>query len=72
MPNDQQRGEYMAGARASWDAGYVQSGLKKKVDKRLKDLEKKYVPKEVEKYGSATAIILKIVVQKQLSVTWSF
>lgn len=63
---------YIDASRTAWDAGYEQSGLKKMVDKRMQDLEKKYVPKEVEKYGSATAIVIKVIVQKQLTLTWSF
>lgn len=67
-----QHDTYMDAARTSFDAGYVQSGLKPMVDKRLQDLERKYVPKEIEKYGSATAIVLKVIVQQQLTLTWSF
>lgn len=67
-----QHDRYVDAARKAWDGGYVQSGLKPMVDKRLKDLERKYVPKEIEKYGSATAIVLKVVIQQQLTLTWSF
>jgi hypothetical protein len=71
--NDQKSHDrYMDAARTSLDGAYIQSGLKPEVDKRLRDLEKKYVPKEIEKYGSATAIVIKVIMQKQLTLTWSF
>lgn len=71
-PNEQVKDEYMRAARQAFNGGYVQSGLKPMVDKKLKSLERRYVPKELEKYGSVTAIIIKTVVQQQLSVSWSF
>lgn len=68
----QQYDRYMDAARHAFDGGYVQSGLKPIVDKNLKDIEKKYVPKEVVKYGSTTAIVVKVIVQQKLTLTWSF
>lgn len=70
--NQVQHDRYIDGARSSFDAGYIQSGLKPEVDKKLKDLEVKYVPKEVEKYGSVGAIVIKVIFQKQLTLSWSF
>lgn len=70
--NLQQKGQYMDAAHTAWDGGYVQSGLKPMVDKQMKDLERKYVPKEIEKYGAVSAIVLKVIIQQQLTLTWSF
>lgn len=64
--------EYMNAARMSWEASYRQSGLKKTVDQKLKRFERKYVPKYVLKYGSATAIIVKVVAEEKLVLTWEF
>lgn len=63
---------YMDAARQSFNAGYIQSGIKPVVDKQLKDIERKYVPKVVLQYGSTTAIIVKTLVQGKLTLTWSF
>jgi hypothetical protein len=70
--NPTQHDRYVDAAKQSFNAGYEQSGLKKNIDKELKDLEVKYVPKDVEKYGSVTVIVIKVIFQKELSLSWSF
>jgi hypothetical protein len=70
--NPAQQSRYIDASRNAFDAGYIQSGIKPNVDKLLGDYERRYVPKELEKYGSVSAIVLKVIVQKQLQLTWSF
>ncbi len=72
QPKEPVREEYISAARTAFEGGYRQSGLKAKVDKELGKLEKKYVPKVISKYGSFTAIVIKTLNDKQLTLTWTF
>lgn len=49
-------------------ASYKQFG----VDKKVKKLEKEYVPKEIRKHGKWIAIGIKLVNEKKISYEWTF
>ena len=54
------------------DAAYVQTGVKANVDQLANHLEKQYVPKELEKYGGTLAAILKSIMDRALTLKWTF
>lgn len=67
-----QHDRYETAARAASSGAYIQSGMKLQVDRQLRDFERKYVPKYIGKYGSATVIILKTITDQRLTLMWSF
>jgi len=71
-PDIQQQDRYMSAAGKALTCGYIQSGMKRTVDKGLKDFERRYIPKPVAKYGSMTVIVIKTIQQGQLTLVWSF
>jgi hypothetical protein len=70
--DNRQYNQYLSASREAFNAGYVQSGLKPAIDKSLKDIERKYISKDLAKYGSITAIIIKTISEERLTLTWSF
>lgn len=63
-PAGETKDAYKALAKAS----YVQSGYNKKV----KQLEKRAIPKDVREYGGWITGLTKIAVEKKISVEWTF
>jgi hypothetical protein len=49
-------------------AGYIQTGL----DKKVKVLEKKYVPEVVRENAGWMTLIIKITNEKKISYEWTF
>lgn len=64
VPAGQAEDAYRALAKAI----YVQT----ETDKVVKDLEKRYTPKIVKEYGGWIAGITKVMVEKQISLEWTF
>ena len=63
-PASENQDAYKALAKAS----YIQTGA----NKRIKELEVKYVPKPLKKYGSWITGTTKIVMDKKVSFEWTF
>lgn len=49
-------------------ATYIETGM----DKKVKRIEKKYIPEKVRIYGGWTAQIIKIQQEKKISYEWTF
>lgn len=48
------------------------ASIELKVDKFAKSLEKKYINKDLRKYGKWTAIIIEAASKKKIQVKWTF
>lgn len=63
-PASEKKDAYKALAKAT----YIQSGA----NKRLKELEKEYIPKPLKEYGGIISGATKIMTEKKISFEWTF
>jgi len=63
-PSSEKEDAYKALAKAT----YIQTNS----DKKLKEIEKKYIPKELKEYGGWITGTTKIIVDKKISFEWTF
>jgi hypothetical protein len=71
-PKAEIKDSYFLAAKAAGEAAYIQTGFKKELQALLSDIERKYIPPEVLKYGSATVTVTRIVVEKKVTLIWEF
>lgn len=43
-----------------------------KLDKKLKEVEKKYIPEELKEYGGWTIMFGRIIIDKEIKFKWTF
>jgi len=63
-PASESKDAYKAIAKAT----YIKSGY----DKKVKQLEKKVIPKDVREYGGWITGLTKVAIEKKISVEWTF
>lgn len=63
-PSSEEKNAY----RAVMKASYIETGA----DKRIKALEKIYIPKELKKYGAWITGTTRLVADKKISFEWTF
>lgn len=59
-------------AQYSSQATYYQCGIKEQIEPTIKNLEKKYVPEVLQKFGIGATVIYRAVKDNKLEFTWSF
>lgn len=64
--------QYFNASRQAAEAAYIDSGLKPMMDRTFQDLERRYVPKELEKFGSVTVIAIKAASERRLFFSYEF
>jgi hypothetical protein len=68
LANNNNQDNYKQAAQALSEALYKETGL----DKKVKKLEKKYINKDLKKYGGYTILIADIVVNQRVQYEWKF
>jgi hypothetical protein len=72
VSNLDQRARYEDAAKAAAEKSYEDTGMKQMVDQSLKDIERKYINKEVLRYGSATVTVIRVLSERRLILTYEF
>ena len=63
-PAAEKRDAYKALAKAT----YIETGANKK----LKELEKRYIPKDIKEYSGIISGVIKITTEQKFSIEWTF
>ena len=71
-PNVGQADQYQNAFKSSSRAFYITSGTKAEVDNTFRVVEERYIPQVVKKYGPVTGYLGQIMIDKRISIKFSF